>query len=573
MTNTGKRYLITSALPYINGTKHLGNLAGSMLPADIYARFCRMKGRDVLFICATDEHGTPAELAAAEAGQPVADYCARLHELQKSQYELLGLSFDYFGRSSSAYNHALTQALAHELESAGLIEERETAQIYSPDDRRFLPDRYVEGTCPYCGYERARGDQCDGCERLLEPTDLINPRSRISGAANLEVRATKHLFLLQSKMQARLRQWIDQAAQWPALAKSIAYKWLDEGLKDRAITRDLSWGVPVAYQGRVRPGFEDKVFYVWFDAPLAYIAATQEWGKANDADWRKWWKTEQGADDDVIYTQFMGKDNVAFHTVSFPVTLIGSGEDWKLVDRLKAMNWVNWYGGKFSTSEQRGIFIDDALSLLPADDWRWYLTASAPETSDFSFTLEGFQSGVNADLANALGNFVNRVCKFCESRFGGIVPDSSGLGDVEKHFTGKVLALIGEIEDGFDQTSYRKATAAIRMLWATGNEYFQAAAPWKTVKSDRARAATAIRYSLNLCRLFALTAAPVIPFTAARMLESLGAQGEPLRWPDRTDPFLLDRLQTGQGIAVPQILFSPIDDADVSAWKARFSAL
>jgi methionyl-tRNA synthetase len=407
------RYLITSALPYINGVKHLGNLAGSMLPADVHARFRRMQGHEVLFICATDEHGTPAELAAAEAGLEPRAYCDQQHEVQRAIYESFSLSFDWFGRSSSKANHWLTQHFCDRLEQAGLIEERASRQLYSIYDRRFLPDRYVEGVCPRCGYDRARGDQCDDCGALLDSTHLIRPRSVISGSTNLEIRETAHLFLRQSKLQTAISAWVGSAAEWPPLARSIARKWLSEGLEDRAITRDLAWGIPVTTNGRPRPGFESKVFYVWFDAPIEYIAATVEWAEATGADWKRWWRSDAGAGD-VTYVQFMGKDNVAFHTVSFPATLIGSGEPWKLVDRLKAFNWVTWYGGKFSTREKRGVFMDDALKLLPSDCWRWRLMANAPESADSPFTWQDFQRNVNSDLANVLGNFVNRIFRFTE---------------------------------------------------------------------------------------------------------------------------------------------------------------
>ncbi len=565
-----RRILITSALPYINGVKHLGNLAGSMLPADVYARFMRMKGNEVMFICATDEHGTPAELAAHEDGLTPEAYCAKLYDVQKSQYDRLDLAFDYFGRSSCPQNHELTQHLAHMLERNGLIEERSSNQVYSIDDARFLPDRYVEGECPHCGFERARGDQCDSCSRLLDPTDLINPRSRISGSTNVEVRETRHLFLRQSEMQQRIRDWVEAATDWPPLARSIAFKWLDEGLQDRAITRDLKWGVPVAYQGTVRPGFEDKVFYVWFDAPIAYIAATKQWADETGGDWERWWRKDKGADD-VTYVEFMGKDNVAFHAVSFPVTLIGSGEPWQLVDKLKAMNWVNWYGAKFSTSEHRGIFLDDALEILPSDTWRWHLTANAPESSDYSFTLEGLQTSINADLANVLGNFVNRVTKFCASRFDGRVPEGGPLSDLETECRSRVAALIAEIDRELEAMNFRKAAAAIRALWVAGNEYMQASEPWKAIKTDPARAGVAVRFALNLARVSALVAAPVIPASASRILEALGETDGPV-WPDPAGGDLLDALPTGQAITPPDILFRQIEDEEIETWRERFSA-
>ena len=292
------RILITSALPYINGIKHLGNLAGSMLPADVWARFKRGQGDEVLYICATDEHGTPAELAAAAAGQDVRAYCDEQHQIQKAAGEAFGLSYDWFGRSSNAPNHRLTQHFAHALEANGLIEERVDQMVYSVDDARFLPDRYVEGTCPHCAYPKARGDQCDNCGRLLDPTDLIDPYSSVSGSRNIEVRDTRHLYLLQTKIEPQIRAWVDGKTGWQPLAKSIAYKHLDEGLIDRGITRDLAWGVPVVGpDGGPRPGMEGKVFYVWFDAPIEYIGATEEWAQANGRTWRDWWRLDEGADD------------------------------------------------------------------------------------------------------------------------------------------------------------------------------------------------------------------------------------------------------------------------------------
>ncbi len=291
------RYLITSALPYINGVKHLGNLIGSMLPADVYARYLRARQRDVLFICATDEHGTPAELAASEARLEVSEYCRRMHALQAELCRRFDLSFDHFGRSSSPQNHDLTQQFARDLVGNGSLQERVTRQVYSLEDKRFLPDRYIVGTCPYCGYDAARGDQCESCTRLLDPAELLQPRSAISGSRDLEVRDSRHLFLLLSQIQQDIRAWVEQQSTWSVLARSIAFKWLDEGLQDRCITRDLEWGVPVPF-----PGLEGKVFYVWFDAPIEYIAATKEWADALPAqrDWKSWWYDAS----DVRYVQF-----------------------------------------------------------------------------------------------------------------------------------------------------------------------------------------------------------------------------------------------------------------------------
>jgi methionyl-tRNA synthetase len=560
------RILITSALPYINGIKHLGNLAGSMLPADVWARFKRSQGHEVLYICATDEHGTPAELAAAAAGQDVRTYCDEQHQIQKAAGEAFGLSYDHFGRSSNPPNHRLTQHFAEALEKNGLIEERVDQMVYSVDDARFLPDRYVEGTCPHCAYPKARGDQCDNCGRLLDPTDLIEPYSAVSGSRNIEVRDTRHLYLLQTKIEPQIRAWVDGKTGWQPLAKSIANKHLDEGLIDRGITRDLAWGIPVLKDGFPRPGMEDKVFYVWFDAPVEYIGATQEWAEKHGTTWRDWWRLDEGAED-VRYVQFMGKDNVAFHTVSFPATIIGSGEPWKTVDQLKAFNWLNWYGGKFSTSQKRGVFMDQALELLPADYWRWHLTAYGPEGSDAAFTWEQFQSTTNKDLADVLGNFVNRIVKFAESKFGGVVPDGGEPGPLEAKLAEDIAAGIAEATAQFEAMEFRKAAVALRATWVLGNEYLQEAAPWTAFKTDVDRSAVGVRTGLNLVALFARLAAPVMPFSAEKIAASVGATD--LSWPE-AGVDLLDVLPRGQTVAAAEVLFKKIEDVQVAEWTERF---
>ena len=565
------RILITSALPYINGIKHLGNLAGSMLPADVYARFQRLRGHEVLYICATDEHGTPAELAAQKAGVDVRTYCDEQHAIQKAAGDGFGLSYDHFGRSSSAQNSALTQHFAKMLEERGLIEERTTKQVYAVEDGRFLPDRYVEGTCPHCGFEKARGDQCDSCGRLLDPVDLINPYSAETGSTAIELRDTAHLYLKQTDMQDEIRIWVDKAEAWPQLARSIAYKWLDEGLQDRAITRDLSWGVPVAFEGEPRKGFENKVFYVWFDAPIEYIGATQEWAEKNgtpDA-WERWWRTDKGADD-VTYVEFMGKDNVAFHTVSFPVTLIGSGEPWKLVDQLKAFNWVTWYGGKFSTSNNRGVFMDQALDLLPADYWRWYLMANAPEGSDAAFTWEGFQAAVNSDLANVLGNFVNRITKYCASKFDGKVPETGTPGEDEAWIAEELKTRLTNLVEHYEAMEFRRVAAETRAIWAAGNEYLTRAEPWVKYKSDVDAAAVGVRTGLNLAVIFGIIAQPLVPTAAKSILDALGIPEENRKFPDPADAGLLNALPHGMEISAPEVLFSKIEDSHVADWTEKF---
>jgi methionyl-tRNA synthetase len=568
------RILITSAIPYINGIKHLGNLVGSQLPADLFARFNRAIGNEVMFICATDEHGTPAELAAAKAGKPVAEYCAEMHGVQAEIAKGFRLSFDHFGRSSSQRNHKLTQHFAGKLGENGLIREVSEKMIYSIDDGRFLPDRYIEGTCPNCGFESARGDQCDNCTKQLDPTDLINPRSTISGSTNLEERETKHLYLMQRALKDKLEAWIDSKTDWPILTTSIAKKWLNDGdgLQDRGITRDLHWGIPVMRGDQPWPGMEGKVFYVWFDAPIEYIACTAEWADANgldDAAWQRWWRTDKGAAD-VTYYQFMGKDNVPFHTLSFPATILGSGEPWKLVDYLKSFNYLNYDGGQFSTSRGRGVFMDQALSILPSDYWRWWLLSHAPESSDAEFTWENFQASVNKDLADVLGNFVSRVTKFAVSKLGDTVPEAGAFGPMETALIADLGVRIADYTRAMEGMEVRKAAAELRAIWVIGNEYLQAAAPWSVVKTDPEQAQAQIRLALNLIRIYAVLSSPFIPDAAQTMMMAMGS--DDWTWPSDVHA-AVRTLPAGHSFAVPENLFRKITDEERADWQARFAGI
>ncbi|MCA3724824.1 methionine--tRNA ligase, partial [Phenylobacterium sp.] len=551
--------------------------------------FKRAQGLETLYICATDEHGTPTELAAAAAGIDVASFCRQQHEVQARLAAGFGLSWDHFGRSSSPQNRDMTQAMARQLWESGFIEERVTQQVYSNADHRFLPDRYVIGTCPHCGYAAARGDQCENCTRVLDPADLIQPRSAVSGSDDIEIRPSKHLFLRQSLFAERLRAWIEgKKASWPLLVTSIALKWLDEGLQDRGITRDLEWGVPVnaadwgPNPDGQRPdveGLKGKVFYVWFDAPIEYIGATREWADATGADWERWWRGEAASD--VTYVQFMGKDNVPFHTVGFPCTLIGVNErlgpdgawtpasntPWKLVDRLKGFNWLDYYGGRFSTSQQRGVFMDQALELLPADYWRWWIIANAPEGSDASFVWEQFQAQVNADLADVFGNFINRILRFTESRFDGKVPDGGEEGPLEARLRADVAEKLADLTAQLEALEMRKSAQALRQLWVLGNQYLTEAAPWTAVKTDRDRAAVSVRMGLNLVALFARVSRPFIPFTCEVVANAVG-EGPDASWPDPA--VALDLLPTGREVRAPDVLFRKVEAEQVEAWRARF---
>ncbi|HHX09849.1 MAG TPA: methionine--tRNA ligase [Firmicutes bacterium] len=559
------RYLITSALPYINGMKHLGNLVGSMLPADVYARFLRLEGEEVLFICATDEHGTPAEIAALEEGLDVKTYCDIQHQRQKDVYMRFGLSFDYFGRSSSPQNHELTQHFYRMLDKHGFIEERGIQQIYSLDDERFLPDRYVIGTCPKCGYDRARGDQCESCASLLNPSELVEPRSAVSGSRNLELRTSKHLFLKLDTLSSEIENWVKSNTHWPKLTYSVAMKWLNEGLQPRCITRDLSWGVPVP-----REGYENKVFYVWFDAPIEYVGATKEWADQDPAnrDWRSWWY-DAG---DVYYAQFMAKDNLPFHTIVWPATILGTREPWTMADYIKGFNWLNYYGGKFSTSQGRGVFMDDALDILPPDYWRYFLMSIAPETDDSDFTWDLFASVVNKDLAGTLGNFVNRTLKLVASRLGTTIPEGGRWGEHEDKLLAQCKESIEEYRTALRNFEFRKAALALKKLWTHGNVYIDARAPWNLLKDDPAEAALVLRTCINLIRTYAIASSPLIPFTSEALFDALGMTA----WERKAgldDALDLTALEGGRPFEVPPILFRRLDPDEVETHRKRFAGV
>lgn len=568
------RILITSAIPYINGIKHLGNLVGSQLPADLYARYNRLRGNEVMFICATDEHGTPAELAAAKVNKPIEQFCAEMYKIQKKLSDGFNLSFDHFGRSSSDENKKLTQYFAGQLNKNGLIKEVNEKQIFSKMDKRFLPDRYIEGTCPACNYENARGDQCENCTKQLNPTDLLEPRSAISGSKDLEIRETTHLYLQQSKLKNDLDKWIKSKKDWPILTTSIAQKWLHdgEGLQDRGITRDLDWGVPVKNGEEDWPGMEKKVFYVWFDAPIEYIAATAELTNSqnlgNEA-WERWWRTDKGADD-VYYVQFMGKDNVPFHTLSFPSTLMGSGEPWKLVDYIKSFNYLNYDGGQFSTSQGRGIFMDQALDILPSDYWRWWLLTHVPENSDSEFTWDNFQLSINKDLADVLGNFVSRVTKFCRSKFGEEVPETSGFRNIEIELIDELQVRINKYQTFLETLEIRKASSELRKIWVLGNEYLQKTEPWAIYKFEPKTSGMIINLSINLIRLYAILSEPFIPDTSQKIM--LAVNSEDWSWPNSVEN-ALQVLPPKHSFNVPDVLFNKITDDERDIMQKKFSGL
>ncbi len=561
------KILITSALPYVNGVPHLGHMVGCLLPSDVYARFHRMLGNEVLYICGTDEHGTPSEVGAAKEGMDIGEYCTKYHNRHRQAYKDFNLSFDFFGRTSSDQNQEMTYHIFEQLDKNGFIEEKTIKQIFSIDDNRFLPDRYVTGTCPHCGYDKARGDQCENCTKVLEPTDLINPRSTISGSTNLEVRETKHLFLKLPQLEQKLAAWVKTKEPfWPDIAYSIAQKWLKEGLQERCITRDLKWGFPVN-----KAGFEDKVFYVWFDAPIGYIGITKQWEaeKPSERNWKDWWLDAK----DVRYVEFMGKDNVPFHSISFPATLLGTGEPWTMVDYLKGMSYLTYEGGKFSKSEKRGIFAEDAVKEFPADYWRYWLMSNAPEGSDTSFGFDLFASVINKDLNGVLGNFVSRVLKMTASKIGETVPAGGEWTDMENDLAANLQKHVDDYIKYMDELEFRKAMNELRAIWVEGNNYITAAEPWTVIKTDPERAACILRTCINLIRLFAIMSAPIMPQTAENMLQRLGTSLVDMPGLKGFDvKSQLQAVVAGTPFTVGELLFERITPERVEELKQKYGS-
>lgn len=561
------KILVTSALPYINGVPHLGHMVGCLLPSDVYARYMRMMGNEVLYVVGTDEHGTTSEVGALKAGMDVQAYCDMNHDRHYRTYKDFELSFDYFGRTSSEQNKEITYHIFEQLDKNGFIEERTVKQIYSVDDKMFLADRYITGTCPYCGYDKARGDQCENCTKVLEPTDLIDARSTISGSKNLEVRETKHLFLNLPKIEPKLREWLkSKEAFWPEVAYSIAQKWIKEGLQPRCITRDLKWGFPVN-----KAGYEDKVFYVWFDAPIGYIGITKQWSdeKPEERNWKDWW---YGAKD-VRHVEFMGKDNVPYHAITFPATLLGTGEPWTQVDYLKGFSYLTYEGGKFSKSEQRGIFAEDAVKEFPADYWRYWLMSNVPESSDSSFSFDLFAAVVNKDLNGVLGNFVSRVLKMTSSKIGNEVPAGGELTAVENELIANLQQHTDDYFKYMNELEFRKALNELRAIWVEGNNYISVSEPWTVIKTDAERAAAILRVCINLIRIFAILSAPIMPDIAAKMFAKLHLDAKDMPSLKGFDIAKeITAVKAGQPFEVGEMLFERITPERVEELKQKYGS-
>ncbi len=544
-----KAVLITSALPYVNNIPHLGNLI-QVLSADVYARYCRLRGYRTLYICGTDEYGTATETRALEEGISPKELCDRYYRIHSDVYQWFNISFDHFGRTSTPKHTEITQSIFLGLEKNGYIKEKTIEQTYCEKDGRFLADRYVRGTCPHCGYAEARGDQCENCGKLLDPVDLKEPRCGVCGSTPVR-RTTKHLYIDLPAILPKLQAWMDKAAyegSWARNAVQMTQAWIRDGLQERAITRDLKWGIPVP-----RQGFQSKVFYVWFDAPIGYISIT-----ANLTDrWEDWWRRPG----EVNLVHFIGKDNIPFHTVIFPCSLLGSGQTWTMLHSMSSTEYLNYESGKFSKSRGVGVFGTDAVeSGIPADAWRFYLYYNRPEKSDAVFTWKDFQEKVNGELIGNLANLVNRTLTFAARNFPEGFPSDAPS---DEKFWETVRAAEAGIADSLEAIELRDAFRQIFALSSLGNKRFQDEQPWKTIKEDPEKASGLIRDLVYLIRDLSVLVEPYLPVTSAAINGWLGvSRGE---WSS------LGRLQGVGAVRPPALLFRRLEDAEIEGFRARFS--
>ena len=548
MDNKFKRTLITSALPYANGPVHIGHLAGVYVPADIYARYLRLKGEEVMFVGGSDEHGVPITIKARKEGVTPQDIVDRYHNIIKDSFEELGISFDVYGRTTSETHRKTASDFFRTLYDKGEFIEKTSMQLYDEEAGEFLADRYVTGTCPHCGNERAYGDQCEACGTSLSPTDLINPKSALSGSTPV-MRETSHWYLPLDKWEPTLRKWIlEDHKEWRPNVYGQCKSWLDMGLQPRAVSRDLKWGIPVPVEGA-----EGKVLYVWFDAPIGYISNTID--AAGDA-WEKWWK-----DPETRMLHFIGKDNIVFHCIVFPAMLMAHG-GYNLPDNVPANEFLNLEDDKISTSRNWAVWLHEYLRELPGkqDTLRYVLTANAPETKDNNFTWKDFQNRNNNELVAILGNFVNRATVLVHKYYGGTVPVAGELTEADKATLEDIRTSVRALSDNLDHFKFREGLKDAMNIARIGNKYLADAEPWKLIKTDPDRTATILNIALQICANLAVVFEPFTPFMSEKLAAQLGLKD--LKW-DMAGRF--DLVPDGVEIGKPELLFEKIDDSVVEA--------
>lgn len=549
-----ERRLVTAALPYINNIPHLGHIVGSHLPADIFARYSRAKGYETLFVGGSDENGTPSELAAEQLKIPLKKFLDRLHKEHKRIYDWFEISYDNFSRTSSQIHKKTTQAIFKEIYKNGYINPGNIDVFYSSKENRFLPDRYVVGTCPKCHYPEANGDQCEKCSEILNPTQLINPKSTLTGN-NVEIKSVDHLFLDFEKLSPKLENWIKKQKHWRTQVSSLALGWIKEGLKPRCITRDLKHGVPVPLKG-----YEDKVFYVWFDAPIGYISSTKE---ARPDDWKNFWNNK----DTKIY-QFLGKDNIPFHTIFWPGMILAQGK-LNLPYNVVGLQYLNYEGEKFSKSKKKGVFCEKLPDLeINPDVWRAYLTQIIPETTDSEFKWKEFQERVNSDIIGNLGNFYNRTFTFIKNKLEGeiIKPSEEELDKDDKILLNSIKEKHEKITNYLESCEIRKSFSELLSLSSEGNKYFNKTEPWNLIKTDSERAKKRLFLCAGLARSLSILSAPYMPNIAKNAWKQLNLDGSPSDqgiWDSASSINLPNKHSLGE----PERLFNPLKDEDIKRYK------
>lgn len=547
-----QRYTVTSALPYANGPVHIGHLAGVYVPADIYARYLRLKGEDVLFIGGSDEHGVPITIKARQEGVSPQHIVDKYHKMIKESFEHFGISFDVYSRTSAPVHHETASAFFRKLYENGQFIEKESEQYYDEETRHFLADRYITGTCPHCGFDRAYGDQCESCGTSLSPTDLINPKSVLSGNPPV-MKTTKHWYLPLDQYEPWLREWIldGHKHDWKPNVYGQCKSWIDQGLQPRAVTRDLDWGVKVPIEGT-----DGKVLYVWFDAPIGYISATREWGETNRKAWEHYWKSP-----DSKLVHFIGKDNIVFHCIIFPSMLKAEGS-YILPDNVPANEFLNLEGDKISTSRNWAVWLHEYLEEFPGkqDVLRYVLCAAAPETKDNDFTWKDFQARNNNELLAIFGNFVNRTLVLTHKYFEGKVPAVDAFSPEDRQTLEALAAFPGKIAQSLENYRFREALSELMNLARLGNKYLTDAEPWKIFKTDPVRVGTILNVSLQICASLAILSEPFLPFTASKLKEMLNLKGN--LWKEAGKEQVL---QVKHSLKEPFLLFEKIEDSAIES--------
>ncbi len=560
MTQDPKRFTITAALPYTNGPVHIGHLAGVYVPADIYARFQRLQGKDVAFVCGSDEHGVPITIKAKKEGITPQEVVDKYHAIIKQSFEDFGITFDNYSRTSAKVHHDTASTFFKKLYDEGKFIEEVTEQLYDEEANQFLADRFIVGTCPKCGFEESYGDQCENCGTSHNATDLINPKSAISGNKPV-LKETKHWFLPLDQYEPFLKEWIlkEHKKDWKTNVYGQCKSWIDDGLRPRAVTRDLDWGIPVPVEGA-----EGKVLYVWFDAPIGYISATKEWAEREGKDWEPYWKS-----DDTKLLHFIGKDNIVFHCIIFPSMLKADGS-YIMPTNVPANEFLNLEGNKISTSKNWAVWLHEYLEEFPnqQDVLRYVLTANAPETKDNDFTWADFQQRNNSELVAIFGNFINRVTVLTHKYYDGVVPEPPAFSEIDEQTLKELKAYPAVIESSIERYRFREAQTELMNVARLGNKYLADEEPWKTIKTDEARTQTVMFVALQIAAALAVLSEPFLPFTSSKLKEMLNLSTTPaarlradlvqLDWKHVSEEESL--LKSGYKINPSELLFSKIED-------------